>query len=101
MSLEDPRSLSSAALDAHLRTLQKRTFELYEDAALRAEAEPGHRDAHYAQAQAQVTPLLAEANRFNAERVRRLRQRARRWQRATLAVMAAGLAALAWLLWRR
>lgn len=99
--IEDPRCLTNPALDARLRELQKRAFDLYEEAAQRAEAEPYHRDAYYAQAQERVAPLLIQAKRFNDERVRRLRLRARRWRRATLAVVAVGLAALAWLLLRR
>lgn len=99
--IEDPRKLDNTALDARLRELQKRAFNLYEEAAQRAEGEPAHRDAFYAQAQDDVAPLLTEAKRLHDERVRRLRLRARRWRRATLAVAALGLALLARLLWRR
>lgn len=93
----DPRELSGAALDALVRDLQKRAFEIYEDAALRAETHPVQADAAYARAEAEAAPLIAQARQANDERVRRLRLRARRWRRLAIAVAIPGAAIVAWL----
>jgi hypothetical protein len=81
-------------LDALLHDLQKRAFDIYEDAALRAEANPANAEVAYAQAVAVAAPLIAQARALNEERVRRMRRRARMWRRAAIAVAIAGIAAL-------
>jgi len=92
----DPCELSHAELDALLQQLQKRAFEIYEDAALRAETHPAQATAAYARAEAAAAPLIAQAKAVNDERVRRLRLRARIWRRTALAIAIIGSAALAW-----
>ncbi len=92
----DPATLSHARLQALLRDLQKRAFDVYEDAALRAEANPAQAEAAYAQAEADAAPLIAQARALNEERVRRLRKRAQAWRKASIAVAIAGSVALAW-----
>ena len=87
-------TLPHARLEALLHDLQKRAFDVYEDAALRAEANPAQADAAYAQAEAEAAPLIAQARALNEERVRRMRRRARMWRRAAIAVAIAGIAAL-------
>lgn len=89
-------SLSNARLDALLHELQRRAFDVYEDAALRAEANPALAEMAYAQAEAEAAPLIAQAKALNEERVRRLRRRARAWRRTALAVAVTGIAAIAW-----
>src|SRR3546814_7827579 len=64
----DPATLSHARLDALLHDLQKRAFDLYEDAALRAEANPAQAELAYAQAEAEAAPLIAQARALNEER---------------------------------
>ena len=91
----EPATLSHARLDALLHELQKRAFDVYEDAALRAEANPAQAELAYAQAEAEAAPLIAQARALNEERVRRLRWRARLWRRMAIAVALAGVAALA------
>lgn len=91
----EPATLSHARLDALLHELQKRAFDVYEDAALRAEANPAQAELAYAQAEAEAAPLIAQARALNEERVRRLRWRARLWRRMAIAVAIAGVAALA------
>jgi hypothetical protein len=93
---DDLAALSHARLDALLHELQKRAFELYEDAALRAETNPAQATAAYARAEAEAAPLIARANAVNEERVRRLRRRAQVWRNAALVVAVAGVAAVAW-----
>lgn len=95
MSTPSPAELSHARLDALLHELQKRAFDVYEDAALRAEANPAQAELAYAQAEAEAAPLIAQARALNEERVRRLRWRARLWRRMAIAVALAGVAALA------
>ena len=95
MSTPSPAELSHARLDALLHELQKRAFDVYEDAALRAEANPAQAELAYAQAEAEAAPLIAQARALNEERVRRLRWRARLWRRMAIAVAIAGVAALA------
>lgn len=97
MVIEDPRTFTNAALAERLKTFQQRAFEIYETAAERAESEPAHRDAYYAQAEDDVAPLLTDSKRFNDEHVCRLRRRARRWWHAAVATVVVGLATLAWL----
>lgn len=97
MSTDDPRTLSAADLDARLHALQKRAFDRYEAAAARAEAEPAHATAIYAQAEADVAPLIAQARRFNDVRVERLKRRARRFRRLAVVVAAVGGGLVAWL----
>lgn len=94
----DPCTLANAQLESQLRQLQARAFEIYEDAALRAEANPAVAASAYEQAEAQAAPLIAQARALNDERVRRLRRRARVWRRAALAAAIAGAAVLAWVL---
>ncbi|HVI58570.1 MAG TPA: hypothetical protein VM619_06800 [Luteimonas sp.] len=89
-------TLSHARLEALLHELQKRAFELYEDAALRAETNPAQAGLAYERAEAEAAPLIARARALNEERARRLRRRAQAWRKAALAVAIAGLAALAW-----
>lgn len=96
MSTPSPAELSRARLDALLHELQKRAFDVYEDAALRAEANPAQAELAYAQAEAEAAPLIAQARALNEERVRRLRQRAQAWRRAALAIAVLGIAACAW-----
>jgi hypothetical protein len=96
MSTPSPAELSHARLDALLRELQKRAFDVYEDAALRAEANPAQAELAYAQAEAEAAPLIAQARALNEERALRLRRRARAWRRAAIVVAIAGVAALAW-----
>ena len=90
----DPATLPHARLDALLHDLQKRAFDAYEDAALRAEANPAQAEAAYAQAEAEAAPLIAQARGLNEERVRRLRRRAHMWRRTAITVAVAGIAAL-------
>ena len=95
MTKPSPAELSHARLDALLHELQRRAFDVYEDAALRAEANPAQAELAYAQAEAEAAPLIAQARALNEERVRRLRWRARLWRRMAIAVAIAGVAALA------
>ena len=95
MSDANARALSNAALEARLHELQRRAFEVYEDAALAAEARDDR--GAYARAEAEVAPLIAEAKALNDERVRRLRARARAWRTAGLSIAAVGAAAVGWL----
>lgn len=84
-------------LDALLHNLQKRAFEIYEDAALRAETNPAQATEAYARAEAAAAPLIAQANAINEERVRRLRRRARAWRLAAQAIAIIGaFGLLAW-----
>ena len=96
MNPNSPADMSHAQLEAMLHDLQKRAFDAYEDAALRAEANPLQADAAYAQAEAVAAPLIAQARALNEERVRRLRKRAQAWRKASIAAAIAGSAALAW-----
>jgi predicted anti-sigma-YlaC factor YlaD len=96
MAARDPRELSHAELDALLQQLQKHAFEIYEDAALRAETHPAQATAAYARAEAAAAPLIAQAKAVNDERVRRLCLRAHIWRRTALAIAIIGSAALAW-----
>jgi hypothetical protein len=89
--------LRPTQLDALLHDLQKRAFDIYEDAALRAEANPANAEVAYAQAEAEAAPLIAQARALNEERVRRLRQRARMWRRAAIAIAIIGTGVLIWL----
>src|SRR3546814_13230971 len=82
MNTQSPADLSHARLEALLHDLQKRAFDLYEDAALRAEANPAQAEMAYAQAEAGAAPLIAQARALNEERALRLRRRARAWRRA-------------------
>ncbi|GAA3934723.1 hypothetical protein [Luteimonas lutimaris] len=93
----DPASLSNAGLGTRLHSLQKRAFEIYEDAALRAEANPAQADAAYARAEAEAAPLIAQAKALNDERVRRLRRRAQVWRTLAIATAVVGVAVVAWL----
>lgn len=92
----DPCSLSGAALDALVHDLQKRAFEIYEDAALHAETDPAIASVTYARAEQEAAPLIERARAANDERVRRLRRRAHAWRRAALAVAVIGIGVLAW-----
>src|SRR3546814_1020526 len=85
-----------ARLEALLHELQRRAFDVYEDAALRAEANPAQAELAYAQAEAEAAPLIAQAKALNEERALRLRRRARAWRRAAIVVAIAGVAVLAW-----
>ncbi|MGV8932789.1 MAG: hypothetical protein ACOH1R_11850 [Luteimonas sp.] len=96
MSGEDHRALSNAQLGARLHDLQKRAFEAYEDAALRAEANPALSAAIYAQAETDAAPLIAQARAINDERVQRLRRRARWWRNAAWVIAALGVGVVAW-----
>jgi hypothetical protein len=98
MSSRDLHALSNAELESRLQDLQRRAFEVYEDAALAAEAR-NDRDA-YGRAEAEAAPLIAEARAVNDERVRRLRRRARTWRNAGLAIAVAGTAAVSWIAMR-
>ena len=93
--MRSPTDMSHAELEALLHDLQKQAFDLYEDAALRAESHPAQAEAAYAKAEVEAAPLIARARMLNEERVRRLRKRARAWRNAAIAVAMAGLAALA------
>lgn len=88
--------MTHAQLEAVLHDLQKRAFDVYEDAALRAEANPAQAEMVYAQAEVEAAPLIARARALSEERVRRLRKRAQAWRKASIAVAIAGSAALAW-----
>ena len=96
----DLAALTHAGLEARLHALQKRAFEIYEDAALRAEANPARADAAYARAEEEAAPLIAQAKALNDERVRRLRKRARTWQSLAVAIAVIGAAMVAWLVLR-
>ena len=96
MTKPSPAELSHARLDALLHELQRRAFDVYEDAALRAEANPAQAELAYAQAETEAAPLIAQAKALNEERALRLRRRARAWRRAAIVVAVAGVAALAW-----
>lgn len=97
----DPATLPRARLDALLHDLQKRAFDVYEDAALRAEANPAQAEAAYAQAEADAAPLIAQARALNEERVRRLQRRAQAWRKAAVVVAIAGATVLMlWMLTR-
>ncbi|MBJ6981597.1 MULTISPECIES: hypothetical protein [unclassified Luteimonas] len=91
----DLHALSNAELEARLLDLQRRAFEVYEDAALAAEAREDRKA--YARAEAEAAPLIAEARAVNDERVRRLRRRARNWRNAGVAIAVAGTAAISWI----
>jgi len=93
----DPAALTHAGLETRLHALQKRAFEIYEDAALRAEADPARAEAEYARAGEEAAPLIAEARALNDERVRRLRGRARTWWSLAVATVVIGAAVIAWL----
>ncbi len=92
-----PASLPNARLEALLHELQKRAFDIYEDAALRAEADPAQAEAAYAQAEADAAPLIAQAKALNEERVRRMQRRARAWRNAAIAIAITGAGVLVWL----
>ena len=92
----DPSKLPHARLDALLHELQRRAFDVYEDAALRAEANPAQAELAYARAEAEAAPLIAQARTLNEERVRRLRRRVRVWRWLAIAVALAGIAVIAW-----
>ena len=98
MSGADVRALSNAELDARLQELQRRAFEVYEDAALAVEARNDRKA--YGRAEAAAAPLIAEARAVNDERVRRLRRRARNWRNAGLTIAAVGAAAISWVAMR-
>ena len=91
-----PASLPNARLEALLHDLQKRAFDIYEDAALRAESNPAQAEAAYAQAEAQAAPLIAQARALNEERVQRMRRRARWWRRMAIATAIIGAVIIAW-----
>lgn len=93
----DLRTLPAADLVARIEALQKRAFARYEDAARLADEErdAGAAAQHYARAEAECAPWIAEAKALNDERVRRLRARARRWWITVVAIAAAGAVALA------
>jgi len=97
---DDPAALTHAGLETRLHALQKRAFELYEDAALRAEADPARAEAAYARAEEDAAPLIAEARALNDERVRRLRRRARTWRWLAIAIAIIGATVIAWLVLR-
>ena len=96
----DPAALTHAGLETRLHALQKRAFEIYEDAALRAEADPARAEAEYARAEADAAPLIAEARALNDERVHRLRKRARTWRWLAVATALIGAVVVAWLVLR-
>jgi len=96
----DPATLPHARLEALLHDLQKRAFDAYEDAALRAEANPARAEMAYAQAEAEAAPLIARAKVLNEERARRLARRARLWRRLAVATAVIGLAVIAWVAMR-
>ena len=91
-----PPEPSLKQLGARLQDLQARAFAIYEDAARRSEAEPRHRDAFYAQAEADTAPLLAEAERLRGRFVARARMRARRAWMGAYAGIALIVLLLAW-----
>jgi hypothetical protein len=98
MSTQSPADLRPAKRQSIKNDVQKSPIEIYEDAALRAEANPARAEMAYAQAEAEAAPLIARARALNEERVRRLRLRARRWHTAAITVALAGTAAVAvWL----
>src|SRR3546814_2033500 len=74
----DPATLSHARLEALLHELQRRAFDVYEDAALRAEANPAQAELAYAQAEAEAAPLIAQAKVLNEERALRLDRKSTR-----------------------
>lgn len=90
----DLRTLAGSVLDARLRDLQARAFAIYEAAAQAAER--GDLDA-YPHAEREAAPLIAQAQAFNDERVRRFRARARRWRIAAIVIGVLGAALVAWL----
>ena len=97
---DDPVALTHAGLETRLHALQKRAFEIYEDAALRAEADPARAEAAYARAEEEAAPLIAQAKALNDERARRLRKRARTWQSLAVAIAVIGATVVAWLVLR-
>lgn len=95
------RRPSLAEQGRQLAQLQARILEIHDDAALRAHAQPQRAQAHFARAEAEAAPLIAQGARLRDELVARARQRARRaW---TVASCAAALivALLGWLVWQR
>ncbi len=98
MSAASPETLSNADLARRIQVLQSRAFELYEDAALQAEADPRRADSIYATAEQRAAPLIEQARVLNDERVRRLRARAKRWRVGTLVIAAIGVVGLVWLM---
>src|SRR3546814_19932927 len=69
MNTQSPADLSHARLEALLHELQRRAFDVYEDAALRAEANPPQAELPYAPADADTAPLSSEERRVGNEGV--------------------------------
>lgn len=100
MSMTAPDALSNADLAREIGALQKRAFERYEDAALRAEADPARADMIYAQAERDTAPWIARATALNDERVARYQRRAKRWRNAALVIGVVGAVFVVWMMSR-
>lgn len=100
MSAASPDTLSNADIAREIQSLQKRAFERYEDAALRAEADPARADTLYAQAERDTAPWIARATALNDERVARYRRRAKRWRTAALVIGVIGAVCVVWMISR-
>jgi hypothetical protein len=95
------RRPSLAEQGRQLAELQARILEIHDDAALRAHAQPQRAQAHFARAEAEAAPLVAQGARLRDELIARARLRARRaW--AVVSCASALIAALVgWLLLQR
>jgi len=100
MSGASPDGLSNADIAREIASLQKRAFDRYEDAALRAEADPARAETIYAQAERDTAPWIARATALNDTRVARYRRRAARWRNAALVIGVVGAACVVWMLSR-
>jgi len=100
MSMADPTALSNADIAREIAALQKRAFERYEDAALRAESDPARAEVIYAQAERDTAPWIARATALNDERVARYQRRAKRWRTAALVIGVVGAVCVVWMMSR-
>lgn len=100
MSAASPDTLSNADIAREIQSLQKRAFERYEDAALRAESDPARAEVIYAQAERDTAPWIARATALNDERVARYRRRAKRWRNAALVIGVVGAMCVVWMMSR-
>ena len=95
------RRPSLAEQGRQLTELQARIFEIHDDAALRAHAQPQRAQAHFARAEAEAAPLVAQGARLRDELIARARLRARRAWTAVWCATALIAALVGWLLWQR
>jgi hypothetical protein len=100
MSAASPDTLSNVDIAREIQSLQKRAFERYEDAALRAEADPARAEVIYAQAERDTAPWIARATALNDERVARYQRRAKRWRTAAMVIGVVGAVFVVWMMSR-